>query len=854
MASTSRRSLKEKVLAVFGGKKPTRQTCSSCNDLLQEQRVDETGLPVPVASANFNIQSATLPSTSRPTRFTSLSTKQVKLADKATLQKSSSLGSFHHGPLSANIWSSGRFQDTPVTHSELDRSTQMQQPTTDSKNSSVRYKKKRTGGNISVPNMSTEENCSLMDTLCSEENRSSQMFDSSLAILDGHSESTTPLTSGKSCLDSAEENGAGQDFGMRRRSPSRKISCDQRSVGVETDAVCDKDEDSDAEKRDLQSSQGAKTIIQTADTVIKIFDSSLSIKGRFKEVVVHINETKAPRRVVADVATSTDTCNTQHDSSQPQHAAIVVRKECVDVGVGTSLPESCTTGDVNAACTEDATRSAQLQSCRLEYRSLISDDDGDSIIERHKNGLTVAKRGLSANRPAVDNDVLGSNASVATVISTSRLADVSAATAFGCKAIAIRSEDCDCIYSNTLDTTCDNGAVSMPNTTFPENEQSQRELQTCDGVCANSFIEVCSQRSVVPPETISRSKTYLPGSSTASLESVPACGPVVDNVDPKSVSDGQLLETVDEQSISYGGDNNAGVRLGDSERDKCDGATSCEDTLQSVRTPQVQPVVTGEACQQDRESVAVPTAEKPECEGSSGGLDLDECQVSPAADSSTIVDNYSPESPLPGNGTPGKHESSHGIVDVEKVEMQQGDSATSSGSLADECGLVDAYNLTRQVDRQTGKLNKLMDKYRSRTRKVERLLQYLNQLSKEKDEMCRLLQNVNKETAALRLEAAEFRCTVSAVCNTAVNTIGMETEARRLEPNCYRRYTNIRTAADASNALAAVRSRIKALNELEVLVYRKQLMLNHILPSVHQDAAQPAKTAGPTCKHARTRP
>lgn len=441
-----------------------------------------------------------------------------------------------------------------MAHSELDRSIQMQQPTTESKNSSVRYKKKRMGGNISEPNMSTEENCSLMDTLCSEQNRSSQMLDSSVAILDWHSESTSPLTSGKSCQDSADENGGGQAFGTTRRSPSRKISCDQRSVGIETDAICDKEEVPDAEHRDLRLSQGVKTIIKTGDTVIKIFDSSLSIRGMFKEVVVHLNETKAPRNVVADVAMNADTCNTQRDFSQPQHAAVVVNKDkCVDVGVGTS-PEFCTASDFEAGCAKGTTRSVQLQSWGT-------------------------------------------------------------------------------------------------NTTYIENEHFQRELQKCDGVCANTFVEVGSQCSAVPPETISRSKTCLPGRSIASLGCEPSCARDEGNVDPRRDSNGQLLEAVNEQSIFYVGDDNAGIRLGYSERGKCDETTSCEDTLQSVSKSQVQPVVTGEAYQQDHESVAVSTAETPESEGHSGGLDLDECEISPAADSSTIVDDCSPDCPLPGDVT-----------------------------------------------------------------------------------------------------------------------------------------------------------------------------------------------------------
>ncbi|CAG5120099.1 unnamed protein product, partial [Candidula unifasciata] len=205
------------------------------------------------------------------------------------------------------------------------------------------------------------------------------------------------------------------------------------------------------------------------------------------------------------------------------------------------------------------------------------------------------------------------------------------------------------------------------------------------------------------------------------------------------------------------------------------------------------------------------------------------------------------------SGTAGQCVCTDAVVADMKMASPEDGSGSSGGSLVDECGLVDVYKLKQQVNHQTGKLNKLFDKYRSRAVKIERLQKYLEQLNREKEEMCRLLEGVNKETAALRLEAAELRCTVSAVCDSSVTTIGKETEARRLEPTCYRRYTNIRTVADASNALAAVRCRIKALNEMEVLVYRKQLMLNHILPSLHQDAAQHTKPALLPSKHLKSK-
>nr|KAI8751758.1 histone H3.v1-like isoform X1 [Biomphalaria glabrata] len=161
--------------------------------------------------------------------------------------------------------------------------------------------------------------------------------------------------------------------------------------------------------------------------------------------------------------------------------------------------------------------------------------------------------------------------------------------------------------------------------------------------------------------------------------------------------------------------------------------------------------------------------------------------------------------------------------------------------IIDETGLVNIYALKNDLNRKNHHLKKSITRFREKTEKLARLHSYMEQLKLETAEMRRLLCGVDRQTEALRCEAAEMRCTVTAICDLSVATIGKETEARRLEPACYRRYLNIRTAADASSALTAVRSRIKALNDLEVLIYRKQLVLHHVLPTLTQEKTAPPK-------------
>ncbi|KAK6963186.1 hypothetical protein BgiMline_033322, partial [Biomphalaria glabrata] len=52
-----------------------------------------------------------------------------------------------------------------------------------------------------------------------------------------------------------------------------------------------------------------------------------------------------------------------------------------------------------------------------------------------------------------------------------------------------------------------------------------------------------------------------------------------------------------------------------------------------------------------------------------------------------------------------------------------------------------------------------------KTEKLARLHSYMEQLKLETAEMRRLLCGVDRQTEALRCEAAEMRCTVTAICD-----------------------------------------------------------------------------------------
>ncbi|GFR68954.1 hypothetical protein ElyMa_000290300 [Elysia marginata] len=175
----------------------------------------------------------------------------------------------------------------------------------------------------------------------------------------------------------------------------------------------------------------------------------------------------------------------------------------------------------------------------------------------------------------------------------------------------------------------------------------------------------------------------------------------------------------------------------------------------------------------------------------------------------------------------------------------------------EDSGFLDVFALKRAWRTENRTLKKQIAKYRGRSHQVVQLQKLISQLERETAEMKRLLEGMDRQTAALRNEAADMRCTLSAVCDVSVNDLSRSTEARSLEPVCFRRYTNIRTALDAANLLSAIRSRLKALGELEILTYRKQLVLHHVLPGTSQDRLPSATKRiiravhkGPKCKKA----
>ncbi|GFO47433.1 hypothetical protein PoB_007393800 [Plakobranchus ocellatus] len=171
------------------------------------------------------------------------------------------------------------------------------------------------------------------------------------------------------------------------------------------------------------------------------------------------------------------------------------------------------------------------------------------------------------------------------------------------------------------------------------------------------------------------------------------------------------------------------------------------------------------------------------------------------------------------------------------VEDNSNEGGNEVRTLVGEAGFIDVFALKRSWQTENRCFKRQINKFRERSRHVAHLQQLIAQLGRETCEMRRMLENLHGQTTALKNEAADMRCTLSAVCDVSVTDLLRTTEARSLEPACYRRYINIRTPLDAANLLSAVRNRIKALGELEILVYRKQLVLHHVLPGSAQDCA-----------------
>ncbi|XP_012935948.1 uncharacterized protein LOC101864186 [Aplysia californica] len=184
---------------------------------------------------------------------------------------------------------------------------------------------------------------------------------------------------------------------------------------------------------------------------------------------------------------------------------------------------------------------------------------------------------------------------------------------------------------------------------------------------------------------------------------------------------------------------------------------------------------------------------------------------------SSPKNNASKEGDLDGN------DDDHGVEN-------KGSAEESKDMMSDETGMVDVYRLQEEASVTGQLLWKGIRRYRKKTAKIAALQKYIDQLNRETAELKRLHTQANRATRALLLEGREVKNAMAAVCDVTVATIRKETQAQKLEPLCYRRYINLRTAADATNVLTAIRNRQRALSDLEVLVYRKQLVLHHSLP------------------------
>lgn len=66
--------------------------------------------------------------------------------------------------------------------------------------------------------------------------------------------------------------------------------------------------------------------------------------------------------------------------------------------------------------------------------------------------------------------------------------------------------------------------------------------------------------------------------------------------------------------------------------------------------------------------------------------------------------------------------------------------------------------------------------------------------------------------------------------------VDLEEDIRKREPLCYKKFKNISTKVEAEKVLSVVRGRQKALQQLEVLTYKKLLAHSHGLDNISNGA------------------
>ncbi|XP_071085567.1 uncharacterized protein [Haliotis cracherodii] len=141
------------------------------------------------------------------------------------------------------------------------------------------------------------------------------------------------------------------------------------------------------------------------------------------------------------------------------------------------------------------------------------------------------------------------------------------------------------------------------------------------------------------------------------------------------------------------------------------------------------------------------------------------------------------------------------------------------------CDIIDIFIDDIKYDDKRVDLNSHFSLHRRRHRKLSRMKRGLLEMESEMKELQRMLTRTEAEIKAVEGEAKEKLGELENVLKRV--DVETEVEVKKKEPLLFKKYTNLKTPSDCKNLIRTVRQKQRALQHLELLVYRKYVRLQH---------------------------
>ncbi|CAG2206401.1 uncharacterized protein LOC143067674 [Mytilus galloprovincialis] len=173
-----------------------------------------------------------------------------------------------------------------------------------------------------------------------------------------------------------------------------------------------------------------------------------------------------------------------------------------------------------------------------------------------------------------------------------------------------------------------------------------------------------------------------------------------------------------------------------------------------------------------------------------------------------------------------KEVSTDGLLDSEtdqsEINAEKGSDvikSTSSSSSNSDASINQNVRKTRR------KLNSTLRKYRKTEKKLRRKKIEIVQMESEIENLMQAVKSNEVSMESLHEEFNSKKLEMLAI--TSFITPESESDIRKKEVICYKRYSNIKTVVDAKNVLTMIRQRQKALKTLEILTFKKYWSIAH---------------------------